>query len=45
MKYISDSYRRSNGKILTTTNGVTYSKYDVDGKYNILQMCLSKYGL
>ena len=44
MEYISDSYRRSNGKILTTTDGFKYSKYKVKENTTYLRCVLSKNG-
>ena len=44
MEYISDSYRRSNGKIVTTNDGFKYSKYKVKENTTYLRCVLSKNG-
>ena len=44
MEYMSDSYRRSNGRILTTTDGFKYSKYKVKENTTYLRCVLSKNG-
>ena len=44
MEYMSDSYRRSNGRILTTTDVFKYSKYKVKENTTYLRCVLSKNG-
>ena len=44
MEYMPDSYRRSNGRIITTTDGFKYSKYKVKENTTYLRCVLSKNG-
>ena len=44
MEYMSDSYKRSNGRIITTTDGFKYSEYKVKENTTYLRCVLSKNG-